>query len=87
MVNYAVVDRCPDTGWGTAVFFEWALETLRHVRERLSGEINFEIYDLETEDKIGLGELAKRAEQEKILQDLSPKSLASGLDPCLGRAA
>lgn len=78
-LDYAVVDRCPHTGWGTVVFFDWATETLRHVHDRLSGELNFEIYDLEKEDKVGLGELANRAQQEKIFQELLSKTLVSGV--------
>lgn len=73
-LDYAVVDRCPDTGWSTVVFFDWASETLRHVRDRLSGEVNFVIYDLEKEDEVGLGELAERAQQEKTLRDLLSRS-------------
>ena len=60
------------------VFFNWATEALHHIRERLSGELNFVIYDLETEDKVGLGKLAKRAQQEKILRELLSKTLVSG---------
>ena len=70
MLKYAVVDRNPDTGWGTAVFFERARETMRHVNGRLSGELNFVIYDLDKEDRLGLGELVAKA-QEDILDDIN----------------
>lgn len=78
-LDYAVVDRCPRTGWGTVFFFSWATETLRHVHERLSGELNFAIYDLDKEDKVGLGELANTAQQEKMFQELLSKTLVSDL--------
>lgn len=77
-LDYAVVECCPRTGWSTVVFFDWAGETLRHIRERLSGELNFVIYDLDREVKVGLGELAERAQQEKDLQGLLSQDLASG---------